>query len=262
MKEKYRMICIMSGNKNLSKFRDHLNIIDYFRAYRERVNKVTNPKHPVSDPWVIVFNEHKIVYIPIPKAANSSIRTALLPLVGEKQEFVDKIQEYRGFEKIRLNNFLERHDERWMIFTVVRNPYDRYVSGYSNKLADRDKVFGALLKMGLRAGDSFMRFIRLLQIWPPERLNDHFAPQALILEKALRLKIHVFKMEDLHVEWPKIKDKIEAHAGVKIGELMQLNRSSSSQKKQTFLSSEAKEIIRNIARIDFDAFDYGTDSAH
>ncbi len=229
--------------KNQNKLRNHLTFIDYLRAYRERANKITNPKHPINDPWVIVFNEHKIVYIPIPKAANSSIRSALLPLVGEKQEFVEKIQEYKGFEKIRLTNFLARHDERWMIFTVVRNPYDRYLSSYSNKLTDSDKVFGALLQMGLRKGDSFMRFIRLLQIWPPERLNDHFAPQALILEKALRLKIHVFKMEDLQVEWPKIKDKIEAHAGVKIGELMQLNRSSSSQKNKHSCHQKLRELL-------------------
>jgi len=97
---------------------------DYFRIGKSRFRQFTPFRKNYTEARCLVFPEFKIAYVPIPKCANSSIRAALLPLIGIQPESIQKIQEFRGFEERNFKRFLKKENlDNWYVFCVVRNPY-------------------------------------------------------------------------------------------------------------------------------------------
>jgi hypothetical protein len=210
----------------------------------------------MTDPWVLVFPEHKVAYIPIPKAANSSVRAALLPLIGEEPSEVKRIQAFQGFQKLRYSRFAEVRQPGWFVFTVVRDPYSRYASGYLNKLVTRKEVLRPLRRMGLKKGDSFARYMMLLKAWPQEALNEHFAPQAIMLGDAINDALSVYKMEELSERWPEIAARIREASGVEVSHVGHRNKGKAGVPWRSIYDDDTKEMAKNLGQHDFAIFGY------
>ena len=123
------------------------------------------------DFFVRKFN---LAYVNNPKAGCSTIKKSLLG--GGGLNFHDK------------NNFdslLE--DDRPSYFSVVRNPTDRLLSGYLNKIAGKGKgqdghwvSIARVLGVDPAVPVSSDRFVNLLADYPDwEKLDPHFRPQVL-----------------------------------------------------------------------------------
>lgn len=210
------------------------------------------------DGWVLVFPEYKVAYIPIPKSANSSIRSALLPLIGMEAGSVEKIQAFQGFEKMRISRFIKNHYQTdWFVFTAVRNPYSRYVSAYLDKLVTRPEVLRPLRRMGLKKGDSFGKFMKMLSLWPANALNEHFCPQTNILFKLGPVQNMVTTMmEDLDGSWKDIQDRIETHCGIRPGSLQRRNSTKVSVDWREMYDAPTKLLADTMAASDFSSFGY------
>ncbi|MEW9837696.1 sulfotransferase family 2 domain-containing protein [Mesorhizobium sp. ZMM04-4] len=227
------------------------------RAYRRQIAAFGQPKF---DTWTLLFPQHRIAYVPIPKAANSSIRAELLRLIGEKPEMIGHVQQFDGFDKQQFLNCRHLLTPDWFVFTVVRNPYSRAASAYLDKVVSRELPFNALKSMGIRKSDSFERFLRMIRLWPTAALNDHVMPQARLLSHPLQLpNLRVFRVEALQADWPKIVEGIEKASGVRLQPLERRNRTAAETPWQSLINDRSASLIRRIYAGDFRQFSYPLD---
>lgn len=208
-----------------------------------------------TDTKAIVIESARVIYIPIPKAANSSVRKALCPTLGIDPATVTDVQ---GDPRIRTqpcSTALPLAGSDWFVFTIVRHPFDRAYSAWRNKLEDHIKPFKALKGMGLKRGDSFRTFLGVCNLWPRKMLNDHFVPQSDLLGAALaRPDFKVYHMEDLAQSWSEICDRIEAQGGTRPLDIPHLNRAAKPTKAD-YTWSERRLMLRLYLR-DFRALGY------
>ena len=66
-------------------------------------------------------------------------------------------------------------------FSFVRNPFDRLVSAYNNKILELDEVPGPMQKMGLTHAMPFNDFLDVVADTSDEALDVHLLPQSSIL---------------------------------------------------------------------------------
>ncbi len=179
-----------------------------------------------TDTKAIVLEKARAIYIPMPKAANSSIRKALLPVLGIDPQQVSQVQAETRHLTEPCSTALPKAGPDWMVFTVVREPYDRAHSAWRDKLENQDSSFRSLRGTGLEKGDSFSLFLLVCNLWPRKMLNDHFIPQTDLLEQARKLPdFRIYRMEDLGRDWPGICDEIEERSGIRPLDLPHLNQS-------------------------------------
>lgn len=153
----------------------------------------------------IVIPELNIIYMAIPKVANSSLKRAFLD--GIEKELPEKLQEEidddeKEFgvlinKKIRnflgRNNYLVHRDEvlknypDFLKVAFVRDPYDRLVSCWRDKILDEDLsnkrfqngIHRGFLKHGRKfwRGMTFNQFVESVATIPDEIANPHFKSQ-------------------------------------------------------------------------------------
>lgn len=233
-----------------------LTLSDRLRIALAPVRHALSSRAKVDDPSTLVFQEHRVAYIPIPKAANSSTRAALLPLVGLNPSDVDRIQDFRGFRKMRYSEFRKMRSDDWFVFSIVRNPFSRYASAYLDKVVTRGELLRAFRRMGMNKGDSFGRFLSLLAAWPDQILNDHVSLQDLMLEAPARDGLKVFKLENLAVDWPVITGEIKARTGIEIPPLERRNPGKAKASWQSIYDADTVALAKKLGAADFARFGY------
>jgi hypothetical protein len=131
---------------------------------------------------VFFLESHGIVYLANPKCASSSIKVALRRLAGETWDslhsrkggpFVEDIFDTGSYRLERLQSAT--------VFSVVRNPYRRALSAYTDKVHAFNKVWRKFcLKQGIESkAVTFREFLRMLDGLAPRSMDPHFRPQWL-----------------------------------------------------------------------------------
>lgn len=147
----------------------------------------------------------------------------------------------------------------WFVFTVVRNPYSRYASGYLDKVVTRkNAVLRPLRRMGLKKGDSFARYMLLLKAWPQAALNEHVAPQAILLGDAVKDGLHIYKMEELPQRWPEIAAQIQKASGLEVGQIEHRNKGNAGIPWRSLYDDETRAIANSLGERDFALFGYAS----
>ena len=136
----------------------------------------------------ILFERLPLMYARVPKVANSSVKAALTRLLEQPPE--------EGF-RTTADVFWQKgtHGETSMIgavdaiqrrsthfsFSFVRNPFDRLVSAYNNKLIENDSLSTAMQRMGLERHMPFRRFLEVVAVTADVDLDVHLLPQTSML---------------------------------------------------------------------------------
>lgn len=151
----------------------------------------------------IVSTEHRFVYIVTPKVACSSIKEALLPLFSidtdayrhVARDGTAKIRPHRAFNEspsqLNKKQYLARESEftDYLRFGFVRNPWDRLISCYRQKLLQRkrpDRKDNRPLQGSRDNPDAFYlgmpfeEFIEQVHAIPDSESDPHFKSQASI----------------------------------------------------------------------------------
>lgn len=142
----------------------------------------------------IVSHEHKFVYLIVPKVACSSIKTALLPLFDQDVSGEEELMREDGIPEVHwlfkasshpinkkqfLRGIQKGHFEGYFKFAFVRNPWDRLLSCYLQKIAPGGQGlnrydYGVVQ---LRYGMPFAEFVEAVHQIPDEEANPHFRSQ-------------------------------------------------------------------------------------
>ncbi|MBW2998102.1 glycosyltransferase [Candidatus Woesearchaeota archaeon] len=116
--------------------------------FRRLKNHIFNIKHNFAVKHE--FPKEKVLYIEVPKAGCTSIKYSLKEFKGDwtKKAF-KKIHNWYGYEHIKTKDlkkeFMSKYKD-WTKFTVVRNPYQRFISLFKDKNKVKEKDFKKYVK--------------------------------------------------------------------------------------------------------------------
>lgn len=147
------------------------------------------------DSKYIVHDERRFVYFVVQKVACTSVKAALLPLFdldaaryeSTRADGTRTVRVHRLFDasehQIDRPDMLDGGYREHFKFAFVRNPWDRLVSCYSNKFADRGKGLGGPQKRSerFRPGMAFAEFVEAVHATPDEDANPHFRSQHTVV---------------------------------------------------------------------------------
>jgi chondroitin 4-sulfotransferase 11 len=211
-------------------------------------------------PPVIVLHQQRAMYFPIQKVANSSWKLVCADLLGLR------VPRGRGPHAVEFPTMPLEEVPRYadyFRFSFVRNPWDRLVSCYVEKIKPdpgyttsffRDGVFvGFLPYKAFRAGMSFERFVQVIAGIPDEEAERHFRSQATFISDAQGhlLANFVGKLEHAEVDFPYVLRRL----GRDEGAVAHLNRSSHGDYRR-FYTNETVELVRRRYQQDIELFGY------
>jgi len=213
-----------------------------------------------------VFDERRVVYISIPKVACTSIKLAI-----EGTDMQTKNTSGEGVMSVhrklasRCEYSLNSRIKDYTIFAFVRNPFDRLVSCYEDKVRKPvqhngqyyfssaynriflRKIFGS----AFHADMSFEEFVSLVSRVPDSIADGHFKSQYSSLYLHGKRIPHITgKFERLNDDWASIASNLG------LGKLTSNNRTTRSQWMNYYTSRETIELVRQRYKNDIEAFDY------
>lgn len=178
--------------------------------------------------YYIVSDSPRFVYCIVPKVACTSIKMAIAPVFGidttgmevpredaqpryvihqvfnesphqivGKRKLVERLEDYRGHFK----------------FAFVRNPWDRLVSLYADKIAGAGHLIKSAPKgrQGFYKGMPFEEFVEVVGETPDAEANMHFRSQHKVLyARGVPLADFVGRFETLEEDFARVAEKIGA----------------------------------------------------
>lgn len=196
---------------------------------------------------VIAWDQHKLLYVRMPKSGNVSIRRAI---DGQIERRMSKSR-------------IIRLDDGWTSFSFVRNPWSRLLSLYKQKVGTEatsnrlvDGVYHGFVDHGIpiHPGMSFEEFCDVVCDIPDHRTDKHLQSQAYtLLKNGQPIVGFIGKLERMNEDWKLLMEKVGLDY-----ELPHFNR---TQKKNEHYSSDytSEALVRKVAdryREDIEYFEY------
>ena len=138
----------------------------------------------------ILIKRHKAIYFPIPKVACTSLKYSMLNWMGKRA--IDPENPYykihtRKYPSVNKNIILDKYSEYYR-FCFIRNPWDRLVSCYKNKIKQDSKYNDNWFKNGVaksllkhknkfKGGMSFSEFIETVCYINDDIADPHLKSQ-------------------------------------------------------------------------------------
>ena len=156
----------------------------------------------------------KLLYGRVPKAANSSIKAALCRLLSERppkgtKTTSDKFWQHETNNETELITLRKARKYRrsHFSFSFVRNPFDRLIAAYNNKVIEIEEPPLPMQHMGIHHDMSFESFLDVLIDTPIHRYDVHVLPQShlLCLGRQVIPKF-VGRVEQIDEHWSILRD--------------------------------------------------------
>lgn len=185
----------------------------------------------------------KVNYLITPKNACSTMKASLLGVYADPHDL---------FETIFLGGTV---DFSKPIFCITRNPYDRAISAYIDKIIrQKNKYiyneFFARYNLEIDRTITFREFLEHLRSdKTPHTLNEHFRPQFFLHNHAFVRPYFVGRLERMH----EVQEFLNRH-GIRLRTFRPHATGASSRRKA--LCRIERDLIREIYRLDFEAYDY------
>ena len=154
------------------------------------------------DTRVTVWDEHRLLYVRVPKCGNSSIRRSI---AGGEERRISKSQ-------------IVRMQQDWTTFSFVRNPWSRILSVYRHKAShgsSSPRMVGGVYEgfgdhgMPVTANMRFAEFCELVCDFPDDKIDKHLRSQASFLFcKGAAIVPFVGKIEHMNEDWARLMAQI------------------------------------------------------
>jgi hypothetical protein len=161
----------------------------------------------------ILVKDYNCIYIVNPKAGTSSIKSFIITeLLNFKGEYSPHKFEFKIISNLEISKA-----NQYFKFTFVRNPWDRIVSCYNDKVTryyvqKKDSgIFRGFSKYkAMSPGMSFDKFVEAICSIPDEKANKHFKSQHSICNFNNKpLFDFVGKLEDIDEDFNKLCLKLK-----------------------------------------------------
>ena len=184
------------------------------------------------DHHFICFRNLPLLYGRVPKVANSSIKAALarlldLPTTKGVRTTADSFwMDGTEGQTSMVNNTTARLCRgTHFCFSFVRNPFDRLVSAYNNKILELDEPPGPMQAMGLTHAMPFAAFMECVVMTPDAQLDVHLLPQSSILcLDGQLIPNFVGRLEQMDRDWDKLRRRMRQEGLPSLEQLPEKNR--------------------------------------
>jgi hypothetical protein len=207
----------------------------------------------------IVFHSHNAVHFPVPKVACTSLGKAFADLLGMSLEGRDLEEEVHWLDFPSLDvDQLNGEFEGYFRFGFTRNPWDRLVSLYEDKM-NRSKYDLRLNRnfdprLGFYPNMQFSDFVRVICEISDTGSNVHYQSQhvSLMPESLERYPDYVGKFENLS------SDLVEVAEFVGFPKIVipTLRRSSRESDFRAYYDGETRGIVAKRFQRDIEEFEY------
>lgn len=224
---------------------------------------------------ITVITHFKCMYVAIPKVATSTVLRNLRYIThGDDQFMTEDLREamkgiimpdqtYRGdyWEKV----ISVINDKDYFVFTFVRNPYSRILSGYLEKFLRPEQSWNRFRTELAFEPDivsnpvSFVEFLRRVREYPACDLNPHFTPQWYVLGLDRSMKYDfIGRLENMSSDLPYVLSRLDANKATEI--LHQApHAQKATEKLKQYYGEEEQALVAKIYEDDFKYFGYGYD---
>lgn len=209
----------------------------------------------------IISHKYKFVYFYIPKVASTSLKKCFAKILFDKDVSV-RVHTFWFDEVIDIQT---GDYEDYFKFTFVRNPWDRIVSCYSDKILHTPvtnykykkgifRRYVRLYKTLFYSGMSFNEFTRKVSMIPDEKADRHFRSQHTYIndKNGQTLVNFIGKFENLSADLKYVSEK----TGAKNLDLGHENKSIRPKEYRDIYTDEAKKIIAERYKKDIALFGY------
>lgn len=219
-------------------------------TFRRRIKKSVKrtfkgPPPPQPDTRVAVWDAHKLIYVRVPKCANTSVMKSIA-----------------GAEKRRMwSTEIMTIDPEWTTFSFVRNPWARLVSTYRDKASPDstsprmvDGVFQGFVKAGIPVfpNMTFAEFCEVVCAIPDSKTDKHLCSQVSFLIRDQQPIVQTIgRVESLESDW----NSIMAEAGLDF-EPLHLNKSRHDHYSEYYDDKRLINLVGDRYAEDISRFNY------
>jgi len=216
------------------------------------------------DQRIAVSHSYNYVYFRIPKAANSTIISSLYH--AETQTLLSSREEMNNVKKnyfIKASTLSKQEVATLLAdyfkFTFVRNPYERIVSGFLDKIAripfrSPKLEVAHYLNKDPNEAISFDEFLDYLGHGNGYQRNHHWARQMDLLPVPAGQLDFIGKTEYLDKDLPRVLKRIFGNGHDVVN--WRVNVTGAQKQTGDLLNESRKKMIRRIYECDFEAFGY------
>lgn len=223
-----------------------------------------------------------LIYLAVPKAASSRIRSNLASMLGNDTETGWRSdQNWRVHKRnasglqaprhgLRQFNRLA-HDPAALRFTFVRNPYTRLLSCWADQYRDHPLVAGygrvevylkhreradPSLPVGPQAMLSFEDFVRFACASANWRIDKHWQVQSDIVESPAIAFDLIGKTENFNQDFAVVLDHVKASSALRESAIAPFHTSSRRGSVADYFTQDTAKLVQQAYERDFDAFGY------
>ncbi len=172
---------------------DKITIVNRLRNGIHNLKSGMKPKKGSCHYETIILHEYQAIYFAIPKVGSSTwhricailLNVDIPPIAIQKERRVENLPGINKKELVKYKNYFK--------FCFVRNPWDRLVSCYGNKIKTdpslnsigiTNGIASGFLRFGVfKAGMSFDEFVRAVVNIPDVDADPHFKSQYTFIAK-------------------------------------------------------------------------------
>ena len=224
----------------------------------------------MSSKHFIRFRDLPLLYGRVPKVANSSIKATLYRLLKQEPEQGMRTTSDAFWSKgthgetSMVDNYAARMCRgTHFSFSFVRNPFDRLVSAYNNKILELEEVPGPMLAMGLSHGMGFSTFLECIVGTMDVDLDVHLLPQSSILcLDGQLIPNFIGRLETMESDWQRLEARLKQERLPALGNLPEKNRRRGvdhSDVSSYFEDSGLVQLVVERYRDDLELFYHGVD---
>lgn len=197
----------------------------------------------------ILSNKHQFIYYPIPKVACSSIKVAIA-----SSENIKLVKDHPHLTKFPEISLKDSYGHDYFKFAFVRNPWDRLVSCYKDKIVH----CGATLPFFMAKYKEFTlkmpfgAFVKAVASIPDSRAEDHFISQHTYLFLNGKLVVDFLGcFEQLTEDWNTVCEHI-GYQGFPLSHRKRVD----GNPYRTYYTNNLKKIVAKRFEKDIDLFKY------
>lgn len=217
---------------------------------------------------VILLEELGALYAPIPKTASSSVKQYLAEVLypDKARIFSGKIHELKAFKRLLTEGINFDEFAHFFKFAFVRNPWDRIVSCYVDKILDRpsrESFMGKKDDLFLeypwyRPDLTFKEFVFFVSQTPDAMSDEHFRSQSsFITDSKGKVFVDFFgKCENLQNDFAHVCGKLS----VPLAPLGHVNKTKRDH-YSSYYDEETRDLVALRYQDDIRRFGYSFEGA-